>query len=110
VWWSIQGFGDEEDFYNQMYLGGQGGQSTMFPGQQQQQQQPPQQQPQPPPSQQKDVSGLYSSLCCHLSYCHFPPQAVAHNVYTPTGPGPAAVGGVSSQNMMYSSGGEYKQP
>ncbi|XP_065912774.1 CCR4-NOT transcription complex subunit 2-like [Dysidea avara] len=79
------GFGDEEDFYNQMYLGGQGGQSTMFPGQQQQQPPQQQQQSQQPPSLQKD--------------------AVAHNLYTPPGPGPAAVGGMSSQNTMYSTGG-----
>ena len=42
-----------------------------------------------------------------LSPRHFFPQAVAHNLYTPPGPGPAAVGGMSSQNTMYSTGGEY---
>lgn len=72
------GFGEEEDYFNQMYLGSQGGQSTMF-GQQQQQ---PQQQPQR--VIEKD--------------------AVTHNLYTPTGPGPI-VGGVSSQNTLGGIGG-----
>ena len=40
----LQGFGEEDDYFNPMYLGSQGGQSAMFT--QQQQQQPPPQQPQ----------------------------------------------------------------